>query len=137
MKESKAGQAQGTGSRIVREQATIAAMMGIYCRDHHGTASILCEDCSALLDYARRRLATCPFGEEKPACNHCQVHCYGPRRREQVKAVMRYAGPRMMMRHPILSLYHLLDKRREAPSLDRVRQEPKAANSPEDTAAKP
>ncbi len=50
---------------------------------------------------------------------------------------MRYAGPRMMMRHPILSLYHLLDKRREAPSLDQVRQEPNAANSREDTAAKP
>lgn len=137
MKETAAGPSPGPGPRIAREQATIAAMMLIYCHHHHGTASILCEDCLALLNYARRRLATCPFGEEKPACNHCQVHCYSPRRRERVKAVMRYAGPRMMVRHPILSLYHLLDKRREAPSLERVSQESQAANSREETAAKP
>jgi hypothetical protein len=29
--------------------------------------------------------------------------------REQVRAVMRYAGPRMLWRHPILALEHLWD----------------------------
>jgi len=98
--------------RIVREKQTILAMARIYCRHHHGMAGELCSECAALLDYARRRLDTCPFQEEKPACNHCQVHCYSAKRRERIKVVMRYAGPRMLLRHPVFSLYHLLDKRR-------------------------
>ena len=75
-----------------------------------------------MLSYADQRLANCPFGEDKPACNLCQVHCYSATQRERVKAVMRYSGPRMLWRHPILSLYHLLDKRREAPDLAAVKQ---------------
>jgi hypothetical protein len=29
--------------------------------------------------------------------------------RDQVKVVMRYAGPRMLWHHPILALFHILD----------------------------
>jgi len=114
------------GPRLAREEATLAAMMAIFCRDHHGRQPFLCSDCTALLDYARRRLAACPFGEDKPACNHCQVHCYSALQRERVKAVMRYAGPRMLWRHPLLSLHHLLDKRREAPGLAWVKEHRKS-----------
>ena len=32
--------------------------------------------------------------------------------RERVRQVMRYAGPRMLLRHPILALLHLRDERR-------------------------
>jgi predicted amidophosphoribosyltransferase len=102
--------------RIQREQETIAAMLRVYCRDHHGApVPPLCPECAALLDYARRRLATCPFQEAKPACNHCEVHCYSAAMRDRVKAVMRYAGPRMLWRHPVLSLFHLLDTWRPVP----------------------
>ncbi|NEX23125.1 nitrous oxide-stimulated promoter family protein [Thiorhodococcus mannitoliphagus] len=103
--------------RIRREQRTIRAMTRIYCRDHHGAGPGLCADCAKLLDYAYQRLGVCPFQARKPACNHCEVHCYSRGMREQVKAVMRYAGPRMLLRHPILSLGHLLDKLRPVPSL--------------------
>jgi hypothetical protein len=129
MKTSQTGQARTPGPRIVREQATMAAMMAIYCRDHHPKARGLCEDCVKLLDYAQRRLDTCPFGEDKPGCTDCQVHCFSASQREAVRVVMRYAGPRMLLRHPILSIYHLLAKRREAPSLEALRQERKAAGS--------
>ncbi len=117
------GQAQDMGPRLARERATMAAMMALYCRDHHGTRSGCCDDCSHLLDYASRRLATCPFGEEKPACSHCLVHCYSASQRERVRDVMRYAGPRMLFRHPILSLYHLMGKRRQAPPLAVINRE--------------
>ena len=117
-----------SGKRLARERRTMAAMMAIYCRDHHGHRDRLCDDCNQLLSYADQRLANCPFGEDKPACNHCQVHCYSATQRERVKAVMRYAGPRMLWRHPLLSLYHLLDKRREAPDLAAVKQARKVAN---------
>ena len=106
------------GPRIRRERRTISAMMRIFCRDHHGGDVALCEECSALLDYANRRLDSCPFQERKPACNHCQVHCYSVSRRDRVRVVMRYAGPRMLWRHPWLSLWHLLDKRRRVPRLE-------------------
>jgi hypothetical protein len=39
---------------------------------------------------------------------------------------MRYAGPRMMFRHPILTLYHFLDGRREEPLSDPRRQRSKS-----------
>ena len=37
--------------------------------------------------------------------------------RERVRVTMRYAGPRMMLHHPILAVAHLLDGRRKAPPL--------------------
>jgi hypothetical protein len=33
--------------------------------------------------------------------------------RQQIRAVMRYSGPRMIIRHPMLALAHLVDTRRE------------------------
>ncbi|MES9971543.1 MAG: nitrous oxide-stimulated promoter family protein [Candidatus Thiodiazotropha sp.] len=103
--------------RIEREKLTVSAMMAIYCRDHHQTDGTLCDACDKLLDYAHRRLDSCPFQEKKPACNHCNVHCYAKDMRKSVQDVMRYAGPRMVFRHPLLSLLHLFDKMREVPVL--------------------
>lgn len=120
------------GPRIAAEQATIAAMVGLWCRNRHGRRDGLCDDCAALLDYARRRLDTCPFGEEKPACNQCQVHCYSQTMRERVKAVMRWAGPRMLLHHPIMSLRHLIAERRPAPALSARARKAGARRPPPD-----
>jgi hypothetical protein len=100
--------------RLLRELETIEAMTRIYCADHHRT-STPCADCQSLMTYAAKRLALCPFGEDKPVCAKCQVHCYGKAMREQVREVMRYAGPRMIWRHPWLALMHVVDKRYVAP----------------------
>lgn len=100
----------GKDRRMIREYRTIEAMIGIYCGDHHGkNTDGLCPSCSSLLGYARRRLDLCPFQENKTTCAHCPVHCYKPDMREQVREVMRYAGPRMTFRHPVLALFHLID----------------------------
>lgn len=104
-------------ARIRREKRTIEAMLRIFCRDHHGTADGVCSDCKELQRYAYQRLDSCPFAELKPACNHCEVHCYSRKMRDRVRNVMRYAGPRMLFRHPILSVGHLLDERRPVPTL--------------------
>jgi hypothetical protein len=101
--------------RLAREWQTILAMITCYCRDHHSTRGALCLECQGLADYAVVRLERCRFGVEKPVCVKCPVHCYQPARREQVRAVMRYAGPRMLWQHPILSLRHWLDGFRKAP----------------------
>ncbi len=99
--------------RLARERRTVLAMIRIYCRDHHQSCSELCAECGALWNYCQCRLDKCPFGEEKPTCAKCSIHCYQPAPREQIKVVMRYAGPRMMWRHPILAIGHLLDSQRE------------------------
>ena len=102
--------------RLVREWKTMDAMVRCYCHGCHGilAAAALCPECLALLEYATARLDRCRFGPEKPTCANCPVHCYQRDRREQMKAVMRYAGPRMLWQHPILSLRHWLDGFRAA-----------------------
>ena len=116
------GQSRDTGQgfadkRLAREWQTLVAMIACYCRAHHATGGALCPECQGLADYAAVRLERCRFGPEKPVCAKCPVHCYQPARREQVKAVMRYAGPRMVWQHPILSLRHWLDGFRKAPAV--------------------
>jgi len=99
-----------------REQKTVEAMIGIYCRqNHHGPTDGLCADCRQLLGYALLRLRHCPFQEGKTTCGKCPVHCYKPDRREQIREVMRLAGPRMLAHHPLLALGHLLDGLRKKP----------------------
>jgi hypothetical protein len=83
-------------------------MIGRYCRDHHRTPA-LCSECSDLLDYALKRLRHCPYQENKTTCGKCPVHCYAPCQQGRIRKVMRYAGPRMLRSHPILTLLHLFD----------------------------
>lgn len=101
--------------RLNREWKTMEVMIRIHCRDHHAPVNAICVECRELLDYAAVRLERCRFGAEKPTCANCPVHCYQRARREQVKAVMRYAGPRMLREHPFMGLCHWLDGLRKAP----------------------
>jgi hypothetical protein len=112
--------------RMQREARTIEAMIHFYCHDHHASQGGLCDGCDELLAYALLRLEKCPFQEGKTTCAKCPIHCYTPAMREQVRDVMRYAGPRMVFRHPILTLYHFLDRRREEPLSDPRRQRPRS-----------
>lgn len=104
---------QDNQQRLGRERQTIRAMIGIYCRGHHtaedGAADGLCADCRELIDYAMKRLDRCPFGENKTTCARCTIHCYKPVMRQRIREVMRYAGPRMIAHHPILSVLHKID----------------------------
>jgi hypothetical protein len=105
--------------RRAREQRTLEAMMLMYCRHHHGGED-LCADCSQLAEYSQRRLERCVFGDEKPTCANCVVHCYKADMRERIRVMMRWAGPRMVLRHPILAFMHMVvDGRRPAPLLPR------------------
>lgn len=61
-----------------------------------------------VLSYAMTRLSYCQFGEEKPTCKVCPVHCYKKNYKEKMKTIMRYSGPRMLMYHPIMSIEHFV-----------------------------
>jgi hypothetical protein len=101
-------------SRRQRENKTITAMVTMYCkRHHHSSETTVCSDCQLLLDYALKRLRSCPYGEQKPSCGNCKIHCYKKSMRDMVQSVMCYAGPKMIYAHPILALRHLFDGRRK------------------------
>ncbi len=107
-------------TRRAREFKMIAAMLRMYCRTHHGSKdALLCSECSELHDYAYRRLERCVFGDVKPTCANCTVHCYKSSMGECIRVVMRWAGPRMLWHHPILAIRHMIDGRLPAPALHR------------------
>ena len=107
------------GARLERERRTVAAMIGVYCRAKHAAEVSLCAECTDLEAYTRLRLEKCPYGEAKPTCANCPIHCYQPDRREQVRRVMAFSGPRMLWSHPVLAIRHMLDGSRKAPPLNR------------------
>jgi hypothetical protein len=101
---------------ILVDAKTVRAMVHIFCGHHHRPPrGTLCADCEALAGYADLRLSKCPFGAAKTTCRECPIHCYRPAPRAAMKAVMRYAGPRMTWRHPWLALRHLWLDRQGAP----------------------
>ena len=117
--------------RLRREQRTIRAMLQIWCeaqplhvRSRYGE---LCLGCDCLFEYASYRLARCPYGQEKPTCVKCPIHCYGRDKREMMQEVMRFAGPRMLLRHPVLAIRHVLDGRKSVP-LPRKKPKPLGAD---------
>lgn len=94
-------------ARFASERKTLAALLGLYCRGRHGGGRELCGGCRELLEYAETKLEKCRFGNAKPRCSQCAVHCYRPAMRERIREVMKFAGPRMVTRHPILAVRHL------------------------------
>jgi len=91
-----------------REKDLIPDMIKIYCHGHHGTrGKEVCGECQELTEYALMRLDKCPFKENKEFCSFCKVHCYKPEKREQIKEVMRYSGPRMLFAHPVFAMAHV------------------------------
>jgi len=89
---------------------TVRLMIGLYCRRRHGGKE-LCDNCRELAAYAEARIRGCHYGEKKPACSRCPIHCYKPEMRGRITEVMRFAGPRMTWRHPVLAILHLTGRR--------------------------
>jgi hypothetical protein len=93
-------------SCLADEKQTIRYMIEIYCMGEHKT-SYLCNDCVDLLNYAMTHLDRCPFDKSKLTCNKCKIHCYDENHREKIKKVMRFSGPRMLYRHPLVAIRHM------------------------------
>ena len=104
-----------TEKKRALEAEVMTEMIALYCRGHkhaHRTsatdgAPALCPDCRRLLDYARDRIIRCPRMDVKSFCSACPIHCYSHDMREQVRAVMRYSGPRMLLHHPFMTIHHM------------------------------
>ena len=109
---------------VCQEHVVARKMITLYCWKNHQSRheGELCSDCQELLDYAMARSEKCPFMENKTFCSNCRVHCYKPVMRERILTVMRFSGPRMLLYHPILAVWHLIcsvkEKRRMRDSND-------------------
>ena len=96
-------------TRRERESVIVQTMIKMYCVANHNSEVTLCEDCESLSKYAEKRLLSCMYGEIKPVCKHCPVHCYSPVMREKMREVMRWAGPRMIFKKPVFAVVHIID----------------------------
>ena len=99
------------------EFKTIQAMVKLYCKAFHQQKEkkVPCEECLEFIRYANKKLDRCPYGQNKPTCNKCPIHCYKIDPRAQARKIMCYAGPRMLFRHPVLAVKHLLAEKRPVP----------------------
>ncbi|WP_458777608.1 nitrous oxide-stimulated promoter family protein [Desulforhopalus sp. 52FAK] len=98
--------------RLVREKKTIQALLSLYCRHHHPSKSDqLCTECKTVFDYAIKRLSACPLQNNKPTCANCIIHCYSKDMQNKIRRIMRYSGPRLIFKHPILAICHIIDGR--------------------------
>lgn len=89
-----------------KEKKIVKLMILLYCKDHKHLESP-CESFSELIEYVNMRIDTCPFTETKTYCSNCKVHCYKKDMRDKIKEVMRYAGPRIIFSHPMITIDHM------------------------------
>lgn len=92
-----------------KDIAVLEKMARIYCKGQHHTKKGLCPECQEVLDYAVARREKCRYGDNKPFCAHCQSKCYKPSIQEEVRKIMRYAGPRSIFYVPHLVILHAIE----------------------------
>ena len=109
-----------------RDLRTLGQFIGLRCRLQHREAerepftlsdadpqSIfgrrpprLCPECTALLQHGTAKRLLCPL-DPKPMCKQCPTPCYSNAHRRAVREVMRFSGPRMILRGRLHHLLHL------------------------------
>lgn len=108
-----------TAKRRKREEKTVSQMIALYCAGNHAdapkTSTAVCDEpvcaqCAELDAYAALRTQRCRKMDVKTSCDACENHCYKPQMREKIRTVMRYSGPRMLGKHPIAAIRHLIGK---------------------------
>lgn len=93
---------------MARDQRTVTFMVQMYCQAKHGGDPV-CAACNELIAYSHKRLQYCPHGANKPTCGQCEIHCYAQHYRQQIQVAMRYAGPRMTYKAPLMAALHAWD----------------------------
>ncbi len=110
-----------TQTKREREKRMVSQMIALYCCKKHHTRGDLCPQCAALDAYAKMRADKCPFMETKTFCSNCRIHCYKPDMRAKIREVMRFAGPRMILHHPVAAIRHVVETRKEQRRLGRIK----------------
>ena len=95
-----------------KDLSLLCHFIGLSCRSRHDgersallpvdlaglvrKSHLLCPDCAGLLEYAAKRLRSCPL-DPKPTCKKCPVHCYRPDYRARIREIMAWSGKRMIL----------------------------------------
>lgn len=99
-------------THVDKDRRTLEAIGRIYCAAHctgDRDAAGLCPSCRATIDATLERAAACPFGHEGN-CRDCRVHCQRGEAQQHIRAIMRFAAPRMALRHPVMTIGYLRKK---------------------------
>lgn len=102
-------------NRIDQEKETLREMVTLYCR-YRLKAKSMPESYEQLVDYAFRRLERCRWGTKKPNCHQCKIHCYAPDKRKQMREIMKWTGPKMIIYAPMKAMRYLINSMRPNPS---------------------
>lgn len=97
--------------KIDKEKDIVKIMVMMYSKGHDKIPYEKNEELKKLYAYCQARLERCPYKEKKSFCSNCKIHCYEKNKRQQIKAVMKYSGPRMLFKHPILLIKHSMQRR--------------------------
>lgn len=100
-------------THIDKDRKTLEAIGRIYCAAHHEDAKKdeagLCASCRETVERTFERASACPFGHEGN-CQDCEVHCQRGDAQRRIREMMRYAAPRMTVRHPLMTFDYLRKK---------------------------
>lgn len=102
-------------ARIKRDLRTLQAIGSIYCAAHHVDAPKnphgMCAECAATIAFTHDRASNCPNGHTGN-CADCAIKCNRGEQQQRIKAIMKYAAPRMLFKHPLMTLEYALKKLR-------------------------
>lgn len=90
----------------MEEKQTIELMIKLYCKKNCRKKE-LCDECKKLLEYANKKVDNCRQKETKTFCSMCNTHCYSPKMRNNIRRVMKFSGPRMLIYNPPLAISHV------------------------------
>ena len=103
----------GSMSNTEKDRRILEAIGRIYCKGNHAgrakDAAGMCPECRGVIEQTLARAEACPHGHEGN-CQDCATPCQRGEAQQRIKAIMRYAAPRMMFRHPLMALDYLRKK---------------------------
>lgn len=105
--------------KVSEDKKIISTMISIYCNGNSHKANEenkvkddICPNCKRLQEYAYSKIDKCPKlkSGKKAICGTCKNNCYmqDDELSNMMKAVMKYSGPRMILKHPLMTIKHAL-----------------------------
>ena len=102
-----------TARQKANDLKTLEAMAFIFCKDNHDSRERddagLCPSCRAAVSATLARTEACPNGHSGN-CQDCPHHCQAGEARVAIREIMRYAAPKMLFRHPVMTMRYLRKK---------------------------
>lgn len=99
-------------TKVEKEKRTLEFMINLYCEKKHKLGIRKCKDCREIFQYASTQLDQCKFGEKKLSCKKCRVHCFSPEKREEIRKIMRFSGPRIIFYRPQYYIRYILSPKK-------------------------